>query len=37
MRVFGYFKSTSDQFGLNRGQFRGRDDDMASIVNTGST
>src|SRR5437588_11331977 len=28
MRVFGYFKSTSDQFGLNRGQFRGRDDDI---------
>src|SRR5437660_5534468 len=28
MRVFCYFKSTSDQFGLNRGQFRGRDDDI---------
>src|SRR5436305_13351440 len=28
MRVFRYFKSTSDQFGLNRGQFRGRDDDI---------
>src|SRR5438552_17233279 len=26
MLVFCYFKSTSDQFGLNRGQLRGRDD-----------